>query len=716
MRPTAFPVATLAFALTVLGTAGCGVLAAPPAGPGPERAAVRLTEPEVTAIARLLRLEDHRSYDAEAFSGILDGAGEEVRRRAATAAGRIGDAAALPFLVHVLETDPSPAVRADAAFALGLLGDASAEVVAALEAAIPEGWAPADRAEATVAVEVIAALGRIGGDRARDLVRHALRSTRAAESAGQRMIAAEALLTVWKFGDGPGNVEAAGPFLTAGDAELRWRAAYALMRGRDPTALEHLLGHGSDDDHRVRAYTARALSAAAADSAGVVEPALTHLFRAARDPHPHVRINAAGSLGGYGERAVAAIRDLLRDEDPGVAVAAAAALGRVGPAGLAPLADALADSTIPLPVRGAVLEHVAGVSPDDALPVAERWTEGDPTRRYMAARAAAFLPPAEALRISRTLIDDIDARVAVAALTAMAEAGAAVNAPASARSAARRALLGALGSEDAIRRAAAAQLLHPLVEPDDAPALLAAFRRSRLDMAADPARRGPARDAAVSSLATLDELADLGGSVSGVRSALADLFDDDPPSDRWLRRAAADLGGRWGRAPAPVAAEDLGFYEEIVRHYVARPLASGARPRAIIETPHGPITLALAAEEAPLTVHNFVTLARDGHFDGGVWHRVIPNFVLQDGSPGGYASGGPGWTIRDEINRLRYDRGVLGMALSGPDTGGSQWFITHSPQPHLDGGYTIFGRVIQGMDAADVVVQGDPIPTIRVLP
>lgn len=713
MRPTNFLASALTLALTLLGNAGCGVLASPPAGPAPERAAVQLTEPEITAIAHLLRFEDHRSYDAEAFAGIVDGAGEEVRRRAATAAGRIGDAAAVPYLVHVLETDPSPAVRADAAFALGLLGDSSAEVVAALEAAVPEGWAPAEQAEAAIAVEVLAALGRIGGDRTRDLVHHALQSTRAPETSAQRKVAAEALLTVWKFGDGPGNVEAAAPFLDARDAGLRWRAAYALMRGLDPTALHHLLAHASDDDHRVRAYTARALSAAAADSAGVTEAALGHLFRAVRDPHPHVRVNAVRSLGGYGERAVVAIRDLLQDDDPGVAVAAAAALGEIGAPALAPLTAALADSTIPLPVRGALLEQAARISPDDALPVAERWAQGDPARRYMAARAAAVLPAAATLRLTRALVDDVDPRVAVAALTA---AGSGDDAPGSDRATARRALLGALESDDVVRRAAAAQLLIDLVEPADADALLTAFRRSRADMDGDPARRGPARDAAVSTLGALDELADLGGSVSGVRTALADLFDDDPPSDRWVRRAAADLGRRWGTAPAPVAAEDLAFYQHIVRLYVARPLAGAVRPRAVIETPHGPITLELAAEEAPLTVHNFVTLARDGFFDRGVWHRVISNFVLQDGAPGGYGSGGPGWTIRDEINRLRYDRGVLGMALSGPDTGGSQWFITHSPQPHLDGGYTVFGRVVRGMDAADAVLQGDRIPSIRVLP
>ena len=124
------------------------------------------------------------------------------------------------------------------------------------------------------------------------------------------------------------------------------------------------------------------------------------------------------------------------------------------------------------------------------------------------------------------------------------------------------------------------------------------------------------------------------------------------------------------------------------------------------------MVLQLYAYEAPLTVENFLRLADRRYFDGGRWHRVVPNFVIQDGDPRGDGSGGPGTVIRDEINRRRYDRGALGMALSGPDTGGSQFFITHSAQPHLDGGYTVFGHVVTGWDVLDQIVQGDRIRRI----
>jgi cyclophilin family peptidyl-prolyl cis-trans isomerase len=115
-----------------------------------------------------------------------------------------------------------------------------------------------------------------------------------------------------------------------------------------------------------------------------------------------------------------------------------------------------------------------------------------------------------------------------------------------------------------------------------------------------------------------------------------------------------------------------------------------------------------------LTVSNFLRLVDRRFFDGNRWHRVVPNFVVQDGDPRGDGFGGPGGAIRDEINRNRYGiKPMLGMALSGPDTGSSQWFINLSPQPHLDGTYTIFGRVVGNLTALARITQGDVIRTIR---
>jgi cyclophilin family peptidyl-prolyl cis-trans isomerase len=135
---------------------------------------------------------------------------------------------------------------------------------------------------------------------------------------------------------------------------------------------------------------------------------------------------------------------------------------------------------------------------------------------------------------------------------------------------------------------------------------------------------------------------------------------------------------------------------------------------ATVETARGTAVLDLDAEEAPMTVENFRALAAKRFFDGLVIHRVVPDFVVQTGDPRGDGSGGPGFEIRDEINVLRYERGAVGMALSGADTGGSQWFVTLAPQIHLDGGYTVFGRVVRGMELFDRIEQDDRLVSVRV--
>ncbi|MEZ5347446.1 MAG: peptidylprolyl isomerase [Pyrinomonadaceae bacterium] len=138
---------------------------------------------------------------------------------------------------------------------------------------------------------------------------------------------------------------------------------------------------------------------------------------------------------------------------------------------------------------------------------------------------------------------------------------------------------------------------------------------------------------------------------------------------------------------------------------------------ASVETEKGSFMIDLLPEDAPLTVENFIRLANSGYFNGVEIHRVVPNFVMQDGDPRGDGNGGPGWQIRCEINQVPYERGAVGMALSGKDTGGSQWFVTHSRQPHLDGGYTVFGNVNEkDMKIVDDLVRGDKIVRIRILP
>ena len=131
--------------------------------------------------------------------------------------------------------------------------------------------------------------------------------------------------------------------------------------------------------------------------------------------------------------------------------------------------------------------------------------------------------------------------------------------------------------------------------------------------------------------------------------------------------------------------------------------------KAIIKTDKGDITIELFPNEAPGTVENFEKLANEGFYNGLTFHRVIPDFVIQGGCPNGNGTGGPGYTIKCETegNPHKHCTGALSMAHAGKDTGGSQFFITHSPQPHLDGVHTVFGQVIDGMDVVYEIRQGD---------
>jgi peptidyl-prolyl cis-trans isomerase B (cyclophilin B) len=137
---------------------------------------------------------------------------------------------------------------------------------------------------------------------------------------------------------------------------------------------------------------------------------------------------------------------------------------------------------------------------------------------------------------------------------------------------------------------------------------------------------------------------------------------------------------------------------------------------ATIETNRGTIELELSPTDAPKTVNNFVFLAREGFYDGVTFHRVIRDFMIQGGDPTGTGRGGPGYSFEDEVqgNPLQHERGVISMANAGPNTNGSQFFITHAPQPHLNGKHTVFGKVAKGLDVVDAIQQGDRMERVQI--
>ena len=410
---------------------------------------------------------------------------------------------------------------------------------------------------------------------------------------------------------------------------------------------------------------------------------------------PHVRINAVRSLATYGDSARLAVVAVTRDRDANVRIAAAQVLGQVMDRDLSRWAW-LWDSDTGTTYRKAVLAASVRVGVD--LPGMREW-RGSPDWRQRAAVAAAGSSAPTAARAGQLALPmtrDPDGRVRAAAWSVLSGR---IDSLPTLRDTVRAALV----DRDPVVRATAIGALARRATAAEAPLAIAAYRRAIADTLDD------ARVAAIAYLRTAWQR-DSASFADSVRAAVAAL---PPPFERTVVAAGRGLSLFAGWTMPPLADRPIEWYEDIVRRLVV-PSLGGRHPIVHIVTARGGIEVELFAREAPLTVANYLSLVRDGYYRETLFHRVVPNFVAQDGDPRGDGNGGPGYAIRDEINRRRYGRGVVGMALSGPDTGGSQYFLTHSPQPHLDGGYTVFGRVLRGLDVLDSIVEGDRITEVRI--
>jgi peptidylprolyl isomerase len=665
----------------------------------PEEPPVEVDAGAVSIIGTLLRMEDRRAIDSGRLSTALHHPNRVVRAHAMRTAGRLRDSALVEPLTDAL-SDPSPSVRAEAAFALGLIGDTSTTVVQALARVLANRADPDSRS----GVEAAAALGRIGSVAAFDALLERVRSM--SGNAGHDASGREALLHLWRAPRTRTVLEAVLPHLASTDPEVRWNAAYALARPGGSLSVAALLPLADDGDAGVRALALRVMRAPSADSARLREQVHSILRDRVQDGSVHVRINALNALATFRDtQDVALIARHLTDADGNTRIAAAGALGEIGGNVAARhLADMIVADTVPFGVRATALSALARVDTARAIGVTRDWVATTMwLQRLHAVRTLASLPSSPGTnQLLLSQARDPDPRVAAAALRALI-----------ARDTSKRVqsvLVEQLASSDAAVRAAAARGLERNPRAAGMALLMEAYQRARQDSVPEAA------------LAIVDALGAL--QAEGMPVARAFFLRFPPSHDPRVRERVAERIGfeGWKTSPAPVATEKPdSFYVGVVQSLVLPALTSNTRPHVAIGTPYGEIVVALLPEEAPLTVLNFLTLIRSGYYTGGDyegedtprWHRVVPNFVLQDGDPRGDGTGSPGFTIRDELNRLRYTRGVLGMALSGPDTGGGQFFITHSPQPHLDGGYTIFGRVVSGMEVADRVIQDDAISYIQ---
>ena len=447
------------------------------------------------------------------------------------------------------------------------------------------------------------------------------------------------------------------------------------------------------------------MTAPLADSAHLAPAAFEGALRTLiGDSVPQVRISALRSLATFRDSSLAGLaQSRLADRDPNTAVQAITTLGALGGShAIQALEDRVSQGGT-FAVRHAALLALAQAAPARVLVVGAGWrTDADWRLRAALAEALGAAATDSARGVLGAMSADSDARVAAAALAALGQAvpkgDAALRALARSR----------LAHADPFVRAAATDLLDRELDPVLVPDFVAAYRR---------AEREEANDARLSAVRALADIAAVDASARA--RVVRDFLGVVPRSaDYLVRRAAADGFGAateqqyWGDVYPVETGRSIADYRDVTSRLWYPALQGGPLPQVTIETDHGAVVLILYAADAPLTVQNFLRLVDRHYFDGSRWHRVVPNFVVQDGDPRGDGNGGPGWVIRDEINQRRYGRGAVGMALSGPDTGGSQFFITHSPQPHLDGGYTVFGQVLRGDAVLDQIVQGDRIRRI----
>jgi cyclophilin family peptidyl-prolyl cis-trans isomerase/HEAT repeat protein len=651
-----------------------------------------LPSPTFTRIlGRILELEDTRSSGGGELDRLLRHREPGIRRRAALAAGRIGDPSLVPTLLDLMN-DQEVEVRKMAAFALGLAGD---------EAAVERLLAALGESDPVVRGRAAEALGRIGDRRAADAV---------ADFVLRAMPRAEGVITV--RGDDPGNPDdpwielrlgllalaaledqpaARKALLVSGRPRFDWWvAAWVAMRLEDPALKPVLVGAARSDDAHSRALAARGLGA-------LEDPTTFDLLASlVRDEDQTVAIEALGALGRLGDergRSLAASQ-LSAPSEP---------LRRQALLTLAelPPESRLRSRIVPLVgdrspwIRAAALAALARTDRDDFALVLSGM-DPDPVWwvRASLARSLGELGDQMSVGVLQAMLGDEDARVLPAVLGALRRSRGADSIDTLKRH---------LEHPDLGVRAAAAENLARLRAPGLSAVLLSAWRRGLGD-----GELG-ARLAAVSALATQagDE----------ARLALVEIAEQDPA--RPVRARAADALRQHGVAsppdpgPGSIGRPPLDYRAAMAPHYplTGAPLYT---PRAFLQTRHGVIEIHLDVVDAPLASASFIRLARRGFFDGLAFHRVEPGFVVEGGDPRGDGHGGPGYTLRCEITRRPFGRGSVGLAHTAPDTGGSQFFVTLSPQPQLDGRYTRFGSVVSGLDVLDRIRRGDVIERIEV--
>ena len=706
-----------------------------------------LSQVPVAVGVQILKAEDARRYD-DVLRNLMKSPDAHIRERATLAAGRIGDEKAVADLSPMF-ADGSAEVRTMAAFAIGEVESIKA-ADAVLAAIKTETGGPGKR---SLLARLVEAAGKIAATNAKDpkakelgaAIIATLESESAKKDARDHDVALLGLTAVLRARPAGGDIITA-KFLTDPDPRIRADAANTLSRIRAKNANESLRKILLlDKDDNVRVNAARAL-AAAEDK----EAFNTLLEAAVGDKNVAIRIGAIRALASLKDaRAAARLlehgKQLLGNYEPqktenrrekSEALEIATTLGRL----LAGTEDVAAVKYLSElnnwgQNRDAeTMTAFARIAPKAFLAIS---TPANAYRDFQAAAAFgqglaeiastkdATLNAAAGKKLTSfvagmaTGVRVTDQATMVKAMPELTRSHAALK-PDNLDDILR----GQITSEDLFIRTAAAELLADRPKSkENIDAISKAFTYSLLHDKHD----NDAMLAILGSLNKLDKnemstaaLMALNSQDYLVRKRAFDLLADKevqkdhpgiPTSLELARSKHLDqvktYTPAFGTKLGQILNSDLDYRRALGR--------KNGSVTAILTTVRGVFTIAFNPEEAPLTVDNWVKLARSGYFNGLEVHRVVPNFVMQDGDPRGDGNGGPGWSIRCEVNMLPFDRGAVGMALSGKDTGGSQYFVTHAPQPHLDGGYTVFGHVNEtDMKVVDTIARGDKILSVRI--
>lgn len=684
----------------------------------------RLAPVPTDMLARILELEDQRNLNARELIELLHDNRPRVRERAALAIGRIGDRRGTEALIALLEHEEAPFVQAMAAFALGEIEDPAA--VPSLLAVLEAGKSSlADR------IRPVEALGKIAGVQANaDLMGApaieeinarllqqlpdpkstldadkellvsftitALMRVRSANAIGplalqlksdHAAIRAQAANALARLGKPltavvPQLIEA----LQDRDAETRANAARALGVAKDPRALDPLLASLRDPDSWVQVSAVRALASIKDPKA--VQP-LIDLGRQEKQKDSHLRNEIIAALGTFkDERALPFLKELRNAGWPAVKQELELALAQFGADVYKSLQPRLSDQKTSF-CRDWKKASIAAQAYSAWLPTTKQadWYYAWYELFY------SVMPKAGPLKCDRRSWPEF--LRAVNKLVRNLETQPTFQ-PKNTPDYSARFFPDQLFDPDVSVRATAAGILGAQAREASLPLLIDALKMSRKDADND------------AHLAILSAIAKF-KSPTAIEAIKGELDHQD----HLVRRRAVEL---LKQAGAGDFSDRIGIVKTGRTAASYKLLAQGMRKKmtAVLHTNKGAIRIELYPEDAPLTVDNFVRLARRGYFNNISFHRVVPNFVIQGGDPRGTGDGGPGHQIRCEINTKLYGRGAVGMALSGKDTGGSQFFITHAPQPHLDGGYTVFGQVIDGQPVADRILRGDVIRRVEI--